>query len=380
MKKTFIIKKAAIAVLMAAVAFTPGMGGSAGAVLQRSGNVSEAAAAGTVLVQNTSIYTVEELWNIAAANGRQAVADDLDIKKKEMAARTVRSDSMAMSDSILSVIRPMEVALDVEVAVKVKQEHLEQLKLDVYKTAMNILLCEEEIKLKEQKLTSAREQLNSALAKLEAGTAAQDDVDTARYNADSSGLSLSGAREKLDSLYLEMRRLLNQPLSGGTIRISDRISPLPFEAADTDALYKSLCNAESSVYKAKGAFTIAGAAMDIAGKLYKKGDLYYDSAELDLKEAELEYAGAVTALEVKVKNMYNDALNRLDNLELAGMYAELASKRLDAAKAKYDSGAVSRDVYIKAGETLLDAEHARAAATVEFNGIWMEFMLLADVG
>jgi outer membrane protein TolC len=317
--------------------------------------------------------TVAELQKTALENSRQALIDDVDIKKKEMAVRTVRADDNAMSDSILSVTKPMDVQLELDAAKMGKQDHLNQLKVDVYKAAMNIQLCNKEIELQEYKLTVAQEKLTMAKARLKAATITQDVLDSAQYDVDSSAVDLTNVKEKLNSLYLELRKLLNQPLNTSAVTITDELKLAIFKDIDVDFAINSLYKSETSVVKAAGKLTIAQTAMDIAAKLYAKDTLHYDDNAMDLEEAKLDLAAAKTALDAKVKNKYNDMVSQLDNVELANKYAELSQKKLANAQTKFDKGTITKETYLAAKITLMEAEYAKLSSIAGFNGTKAEF-------
>ena len=331
------------------------------------------------LEPNTA-YTVAKLQEIAEGSSRQALVDDVDIKKKEMSVRTVTADTGAMSDSIRSITKPMDVKLELEAAKRTKQDHLNQLKVDVYKAAMNIQLSGKEIALQEQKHTLANDKLEMAKARFKASTITQDDLDSAQYNVESSKVNLTTAKEKRNALYLELKSLLNQPLDTAPVKITEDLKLVAFEDLDVDFALNSLYKTETSVYKASGKLDIAQTAMDIAAKLYRKGDLAYDNSVLDLNEAKLDLAGARTALDVKVKNKYNDLVNKLDNVELAGKYSELAQKKLANAQIKFDKGTISKEAYMSIKEASLDAEYAKFSAFVDFNGAREEFRNMLGLG
>jgi hypothetical protein len=312
-------------------------------------------------------YTVKELQDMAVSNSRQALVDDVDIKKKELAVRTVRSDINAMSDSILCVTKPMDVKLELEAAKRARQDRLNQLKVDVYKACMDILLCGRKIEMLEKKLSMAEKRLEMAKAKLDTDMVTRDEVDSAQYAVDSSRVDLSGAKDELGSLCLELKKLLNLPLDTTPVKIAGDIKQDSMLKADTDLILDSLYETETSVFRAAGKLEIARTAMDIASDLYREGDLYYDSAVLDLEEAELDYLAAKRELETKVKNAYNDMANRADSLELAGKYTELTARKLESIKIKYERGTVSLEDYIRAEEALLDAQFAELSAIVEYN-------------
>lgn len=347
---------------------------AAGADTTNASSTPQTTAPGTatVLEANTE-YTVAKLQEIALNNSRQKLIDDMDIKKKEMAVRTVRTDSRAMSDSILSVTKPLDVQLELEAAQRIRQDHMNQLRIDVYKAAMSIQLCEKEIRLQEQKLVIAEEQLTMAKARYKAATITQDELDSAQYNVDSKKVDLTNVKEKIDSLFLELKKLLNQPLDIKPVKIAGVLKQESFEAVDTEAILTGLYKTDTSMFKASGKLDIDKKAMEIAGKLYRKGDLYYDEAALDLEEEELNFSAAKTSLEVKVKNTYNEMANSLDNMELANKYVVLTAKKLENIKIKYDKGTISKDSYMQAKEALLNAEYKELAAIVEYNGMKAEF-------
>ncbi len=348
--------------------------------VEKTGDSSVTIASGAGAVTGSALildvgreYKIAELQEIAVNHSRQAMVDDVDIKKKEMTVRTVRSDTNAMSDSILSITKPIDVKLELEAAQKTKQDHLNQLKVDVYKAAMNIQLCNKEIELQEQKLALAQEKLEMAAARFKAAMITQDDLDSAQYNVDNSMVNLTNTKEKLNSLYLELKKLLSQPLDTTPVKIEGTIKLEKFEDIDVDYALNQLYKTETSVHKAAGKRDIAQTAMDIAAKLYRKGDLIYDNCVLDLEETGLDLTSAKTALDVKVKNEYNDMVSRLDDVELANKYTELMEKKLANAKIRYEKGTISREVYMSAQESLISAEYDALAAVVDYNGARAEF-------
>ncbi len=333
----------------------------------------------TSVIKADTVYTIVMLQEMAAGASRRAMMDDVEIKKKDMAVRTVRSDSTAMSDSIRSVTRPMEVKLELEAARKTKQDNLNKLRAEVYRAALSIQLSGKEIELQEQKLAIANDKLEMAKARFRAAAITRDDLDSVQYSVDSCKVNLTGAREKLNSLYLELRSLLNQPLDTAPVKLEADLEPEAFEELDVDLALSSLYKNETSVFKASGKLDVAQKAMEIASKLYREGDLAYDNCVSDLEEAKLDLAGAKTALEVKVRNAYNDMANRLDNVELAVKYAELAGKKLANAQVKYNRGTIGREAFLSAKEGSMDAEYAKFSAIADFNVSRMELRNMLEL-
>ncbi len=317
--------------------------------------------------------TIAKLQETALNNSRQALIDDVDIKGKEMAIRTVRSDANAMSDSILSVTKPMGVQLDLDVAKKAKQDHLNQLSVDVYKTALNIQLCNKEIELKQYKLAVAEDKFGMVKARFKASVITQDTLDSAQYDIDSSNVDLSNSKEKLNSLFLELKKLLNQPLYATAVTITDKLNLAIIKEVELNSALENLYKTETTVYSAENKLNIAQTAMDIAAKLYVKGNLSYDNSVIDLDEAKLNYEAAKAALDVKVKNKYNDVLNSKDDVELACKYAELAKKKLVNAQTKYNKGTITKEAYLDAQVAQREAEYTKLSTIVSFNEVNAEF-------
>ncbi len=358
--------------LLLSLSFTYGVAAETDASVNSSSAGTTAPAAASAMDLNKT-YTIAELQEIAVSNSRQASADDMDIKRKEMAIRTVHSDIQAMSDEILMVTRPMDLKLQLDVAQRTKQDHFNQLKADVYKAALNILLCENEIATQEQKLATAEEELKMATARFKAATITQNDLDSTQYSVDDRKVGLANTKEKLDSLYLEMKKLLNQRLDTVPVKISGVIKPEKFEDTDVDFQINRIYATETSVYTASGKLDIARTAMDIAKSKYQEGVLFYDNVAMDLKEAEYDLTSAKTALEVKVKNYYNTMVNDLDDLQLTGQYTDLMKKKLSNSEIMFRKGTISKDDYNKAKDALLDAQYAELSSIVAFNGARADF-------
>lgn len=330
------------------------------------------AAKGDAGLDENTVYTLVKLQEIAAAESRQALADDINIKMKEMTVRTIHSDS-DMNDSILSVTKPMAAKLELEAAQKIKLDNLKQLKTDIYKVVVGIALYHKEMELQEQKLSMAKEKLAIANAKFMNATIIQDDLDSVQYNVDSSQVKLASVKEKLNSQYLELKRLLNQPLNTSPVHISIDLKQAAFAEADLDFSLAGLYKTETALVKASGKLSIAQTAMEIAKKVYKKGDATYDSCVSDLEEASLDLAQARTVIEVKVKNKYNEMVNKRDDIELAAQYAGLIQKKLSSVQIRYDKGMISRESRLEAEEAFMESEFAKLTAIVEYNIAVEEF-------
>jgi hypothetical protein len=176
-----------------------------------------------VYAEGNTAYTTVQLQDMAIKDSRQAAQDDVDIKRMEMAVRTVRSDVGAMSDSILSVTKPMEAALGLDTARRTKLDNISQLKLDVYKSVLDILLAQKETDKETQKLAIELEKLKTAQAKYKLNSITKDDLDAAQYSVDSKQLDVQSTKEKLGTYYLNLKKLVNMPLESKPLSILEKL-------------------------------------------------------------------------------------------------------------------------------------------------------------
>ena len=89
------------------------------------------------------------------------------------------------------------------------------------------------------------------------------------------------------ALHLELKKVLNLELDANPIKIAGEIKQDDMIKADTDMILDRLYETETSVFRAAGKLEIARTAMEIAAKLYREGDLYYDDAVLILRRRSL---------------------------------------------------------------------------------------------
>jgi outer membrane protein TolC len=278
-----------------------------------------------------------------------------------------------MSDSILSVTKPVEVNLNLDVAKRTKLDNINQLKLDVYKSVLDILLVQKEIDNEAQKLVIEQDKLKTAQEKNKLGIVTKDDLNAAQYNVDSKQLDVDSAKQKLDTYYMKLKDKVNMPLDTKPVKITEALVLAPFKDVDIDYTIYNLNKTATSAYEASEMLKIAQTAMDIAAKLYKPGDVTYDDTSIDLDGAKLDFDNAQKAIEVNVKNKYNDLANMADNIELSQKYLDLTNKKLANAQLKYDKGLLDKTSLLNLKESCLDAGYANFSAIHDYNAVEIEF-------
>jgi outer membrane protein TolC len=330
--------------------------------------------------------TIGKAQIIAVENSRQADIDDLDIKLKETELKHIKEkpNPVRLTTELVTLLEyklaekvsPMQAELDLEVSKRIKQDNINSLRLDVYKTAMNILLAQKELDTENQKLAIAQEGYEAAKKSYELNLITENDLQTAKYNVDNKKFSVSEARERLVSASFNMRKLLNMPLSDAPIKLEDELVMAKPERVDINKAVQSAIEHDTTVYSKSGTLKIKQAALELTGEYFKEGEKKYDQCKIDADTAAIDVEDARANLEVEVRNKYNDLLNLQDKIELAEKYAVLLEKKLKISQVKYDNGVISKEEYLAEKEKYLDAEYQKYAAIHDYNIAKAEFEYL----
>jgi len=334
-----------------------------GAAAQSSGNKTE--------------LTVEEAQKIALENSRQAIMDDLDIKAKEIALEQAKVDARlagyrygsenVTANRIKMDVNVFESEVRLEEAKRAKEDNAKKLKLDVKSTFLNILLTQKELEIETKKLEYARERLKMAQAKYAAKMITQDELDSAKYNAESKENMVKGVQSKLQTLDMQFKSLLNVPLGGEMLKLKGTIELEDFPALNINAVVIVNDDLDPNVFSAEKKYEAAQKTMELTEKMLRTGSPYYESNKINLDAAFRDYEAAVRNWEVSIRNAYNDLKNYWDSAALASKYEEIMRKKADNEKIKFEKGQINRDAYLSSEEQYLDALFSKYKAIVDFN-------------
>ena len=337
---------------------------------------------------NNTIFTVVKAQSFAAANNRQAVIDDLEIKAKESAlkqaienAETVGSSYTfegALDIRIKKYVNPMEAERALELAKMSKQKNSRQLKHEVKKSFLNILLAQKELETEKKKLEFSKIRLDLAQARYSMNTITKQDLDSAQYNYDSKMIDAEAVREELLMLDINLKDQLGLAINGDPLVLDGIIERESFPETDIDKVVSSNIEVNVDVYSAAAKLEAAKKTMELTEELLKPGRVVYDDYLVNVEITTRDYEAALRNREMNIRNTYNELLNMKDSVELAEKYEELQLKMLDNAKTKYDKGQMSHETYITFEEQYLDAVFNKYKAICAFNVKKGEFINMTE--
>jgi len=322
------------------------------------------------------VLTLEAAKAMAVENSRQNAIDDLEIRVKESQLKQAQENADMTGDAygaervlenrIRKEVRVMEARTALEVARMKKEDNMRKRALDVHEVFYNILLAKKELEKEMQKLEIQKEKLEFAKSRYSAGLLPEEAIIEAEYRVASKEADIDGIREKIHSLELRLKTLINIDLDGELPEVSGVIKVELLKDIDIEKVIDTRLQFDTSVYEAAGRYNAAYRTMQLTEELFREGHTIYDTNKSNLEKALRDYESALRNREVNIRNTYNELLNIRDNLELSGKYVELCLKKLDAAKAKYDKGIIDKEAYLSAKETYLDAVFSRERARCEY--------------
>lgn len=322
------------------------------------------------------VLTLDEAIKLAVENNRQNVIDDLEIKVKESQLKQAQENADMTGDSygaervlesrIRKEVRIMEAQTALEVARLRKEDNRRRTALDVREVFYNILLAEKELDKEMQKLEIQKEKLEFARSRYNTGSLSAEALDEAEFRVISKSADVDNIREKIRTLELRLKILLNMDLDEELPEIKGEIKVELLKDMDIEKIADTRLQFDTSVYEAAGRYNAANRTMQLTEELFRAGQTTYDTNKSNLEKALRDYESALRNREVNIRNSYNDLLNMEDNLELADKYAGLCLKKLDVAKVRYDKGIIDKESYLSAKEAYLDALFSRERARFDY--------------
>lgn len=320
--------------------------------------------------------TLEEAVEMAVENSRQNAIDDLEIKVREVQLRQAQENAAMTGDAygaervlenrIRKEVRPMEAQTALEVAKLKKEDNRKKRALEVREVFYSILLAKKELEKETQKLEIQKEKLEFVKARSAAGQLPPDALDEAVYRVLSKSADIENIKEKINTLELRLKLLINMDLADELPEIAGEIKVDLLPDMDLERIIDENLQFDTSVFEAAGRYNAASRTMQFTEELFRAGQTIYDTNKSNLEKALRDYETALRNREVNIRNSYNELQNAKDSLELADSYVDLCLKKLDAAKVKYDKGMIDKEAYLSAKETYLDALFNRERARCEY--------------
>lgn len=337
-------------------------------------------------VEIPAVLSLAEAREIALKNNKQTIIDDLEIKSKEKALETAKENAemaydafgatSVLNNRIRKEVRVMEAETGLDVARRTKEDHNERLKLDVSNAFYNILLARKELEKESKKLEIAREKFEIAKSKYSVKSITDDTLANAEYEVISRSLSVESAKEKLKSLDIRLKDLLGLDLDGPELVINGEINMADFEELDIDLLVAETIDSDTGVFSAAGKYNVAKRIMELTEELIKPDTEIYIGNKINLETALRDYIAAKRNREVDIRNSYNDLLNLRDNVDLALRYEELQKRKLENAKTRYEAGKITKEEYLQAEESFIDAVYNKYRAICDFNIKYENFLTM----
>jgi len=326
---------------------------------------------------NADGLTLTEAQQLAEKNSRQAVIDDLDIKAKESAYQRAVDDAALAGNPlgpesiyekrIRQNVKPMEAETALELAKMTKSNNIRQLKYDVKKLFLNILLTQKELEITTKKLEYSKFRLEIAETKYSTNIITEQELISAQNDVFKKEIDVEAIKENLKILDSRLKNLMGLPLEGDVLILKGEIKKESLPEIDIEKAVSNDNESDINVYSATRKYYAAKRSLELIEDLLKPGNETYDSYNIELEIAFRDYEAAKRNREINIRNIYNELLNLKDNVELAEKYEELQMKMLDSIKTKYEKGQISKEIYINYEEQYLDSMLNKYKAICDFN-------------
>jgi hypothetical protein len=353
-------------------------------------------------VGNDMFLNIEKFQDMALKNTRQSKIDELQIESKKNALEEAEKDAKFLSPSttrnqkydneIQKKVDPFKAKADLEYIKREKDINEENLKREVYETALDILIQEKEVELETEKLKILEEKHKMAKTRYDEGKITDNDLYNAEFAVSSKTIDLNKAQKNLEILKLELKRLLNVELDDSPIKVEDQLVFEPMMDIDMDVDMVVLKNVdgvlnidtiiEKSIeksleyYKANKDLEAQEMVMEITKDIYEENHPTYKDNVLALEIAQLNLENIKTSIQVQVRNKYNDLKTAEENVNLAIQWEEIQKKKLEAEELKFEKGMISREQLLNAKEVYIEANYDKFAAIYNHNIIKSEFEAL----
>ncbi|HOM01480.1 MAG TPA: TolC family protein [Acetivibrio sp.] len=343
----------------------------------------------TVLaVGENLIFNIEGFQKYAVENSKQVTLDDLEIKTKESALLDAKEDaeflypastkSERYNNDIKKDVTPLEAEANLEYAKRAKQKNIDNLKLDVYKAALNRLLIEKELDMQKAKLDILNEKYSMAEVRYREGKITENDLNDIKYSLDTKKIDVQKVEKSLKTAEMELKRLLSLELDDKDLKIDEKLTLAKWKSIKLEKVINDAIEKNIDIYKKSENLKVKEKIMEITEKYYTDSNSIYNENKTNLELARIELEDAKINLEVEIRNKYNNLLSAKDNVELASKWEDIQKKKLQNLELKLENGLVSRQELLSQQEKYLDAQYQTFAAIYDFNVLMAEFEALCN--
>lgn len=350
-------------------------------------------------VGNDMFLNIEKFQDVALENSRQSTIDDLQIESKQNALEEAEKDAKFLSPSttrsqkydneIQSKVDPFKAETELEYAKREKNTNEGKIRLEVYKTALDILIQEKEVELETEKLKVLEEKQKMAETRYNEGKITDNDLYNAEFAVSSKTIDLNKAKKDLQALSLEFKRLLNVEMDDSPITVENQLVFEPLidinddvdmvvlqnidGVIDIDTIIEQSIEKSLEFYRVSRNLGTQQLIMEITKDIFEENHPTYKDNILDLEIAQLNLENTKTSIHIQVKNKYNDLKTAEENVNLAMQWEDIQKKKLEAEELKFEKGMISREELLNAKEVYADANYDKYTAIHNYNIIKSEF-------
>jgi outer membrane protein TolC len=329
-----------------------------------------------------TIFTYESALETAVKNSIQPALDDYNIKSKESALKDAKDEAIkgfiggthqeVVERTIIKEVAPFEAETALEVARRQKSDHERQLKADVYQEMMRVLLAQDNVALKREKLALIEEKFRIDTIQFQEGLISEADITNEELALSVEKLDLVKMETTLKSNILDIKKRLHVDLSDeNQIEFDYELQKVAthyvLDFFDIDKSIEKALLEDTEVYSRQKAVEAARMKFQITQEYIKPGLDYYDKKAYELEAAQKALYDAKTELEVSIRNAHSDLLTALDSLELANKRLDLENSRLAALKVKHNAGIISRRDMIDTEINVVTRKQEVLQAICDFN-------------
>jgi hypothetical protein len=333
--------------------------------------------------------TIETLYEIAVNNSVQALIDDINILIKEDALNQSKENAAFLGDvygiqkvlnnRIIKEVKPFEAETNLEVARKTKEDNLNNLKFNVYKTIQSLLIAEKELETEIKRLDILFERYDFLKLKKEQGQVSDSVLVDMEFGIEGKRMDIIRVEEKIETIKTDIKRLLNLPLHVNLPEIVEEIVYEPLVNVSIDRTIKNAFENDTTIFKHNRDIEAIEKTLDLTAQYYPTTNIAYLTPQYTLEQTKAALEEYKLNIEVTIKNSYTNLLNQKDRVILAQKYLEIMRKKLKDAELKYDSGFTTKDVVINAKEALVNAEYQLHSAIYNYIIIKADFNRLAGM-
>ncbi len=240
------------------------------------------------------------------------------------------------------------------------------LRLQVETAYYDVLKAQHMVAVSEEALDQAREQLNLARARYEAGTVARIDILGAEVQVADVEANLLSAKRMLQMAEMEFNRITGRELDA-PVQLTGDLEYEPFEGIDVQEAVEIALQNRSDIAAAEDKVGVKELQHEIVQRYYTPNVFAYRQAVLELENARAELERTREGVQLEVRQAYLNIQNAEDRFRVREKAIEQAEENLRLARLRYREGVSTSLEVINAQVLLTQARTEALNALYDFN-------------